>query len=580
MVSNGIGVGTWMSTTTLPVGVLNAGVANEIAYYTAVNTLNGSSGFVLNGTNVGIGSLSPGQLLDVQGTVRTIGFTMSGQTPISGYVLTSQDSSGDATWSSPGAVGGWTVSGNNVYETSGGNVGIGTTLLTTAALTVMNGNVGIGTWIPKEALDVEGTFSIAFFNGNVGIGTYGSVGASPGSGLNILQGNANANVGDNFENTNSTGYEGINLYDNTGTLAASFQYGNATATVPSLFIGNREAGNMNIVMGSTPTTRDIFTNGGNLGIGTQTSNQLDVNGGVSIGTAYNAYTQTTAPAGGLIVSGNVGIGSLTPGYLLDIQGTIRGLGEIVNGNVGIGTTNASAALSIMNGNVGIGTWNPRATLDVEGTLSTVSFAGNVGIGTLVASNLLSVNGNILAAGSIFANPNGSTQTPAAPRLFGFSPAFSAGQAAQVQFGDQSNTLQNGYGARMQLSAYWGIEIRGNDETTAPAFATGTAADSSLAVFAPSTATANIIALENNGGTKTYDAFGPTGNLGIGTSSTQGGLVVTNGNVGIGTFAPTNGFVYNNCAAHSGQAACWAANGAAGYCTTVVSAAGACTCTAC
>ena len=44
----------------------------------------------------------------------------------------------------PGTVGGWTTSGNNVYETSGGNVGIGTTMLTTAALTVMNGNVGVG----------------------------------------------------------------------------------------------------------------------------------------------------------------------------------------------------------------------------------------------------------------------------------------------------------------------------------------------------------------------------------------------------------------------------------------------------
>ena len=54
---------------------------------------------------------------------------------------------GDTTWSSAGGVSGWTVSGSNVYETAGGNVGIGTTFLTTAALTVMNGNVGIGTWV-------------------------------------------------------------------------------------------------------------------------------------------------------------------------------------------------------------------------------------------------------------------------------------------------------------------------------------------------------------------------------------------------------------------------------------------------
>ena len=34
------------------------------------------------------------------------------------------------------------VNTNDVYETKNGNVGIGTTLTTTAALTVMNGNVG------------------------------------------------------------------------------------------------------------------------------------------------------------------------------------------------------------------------------------------------------------------------------------------------------------------------------------------------------------------------------------------------------------------------------------------------------
>ena len=81
---------------------------------------------------------------------------MSGQSATAGYVLTASDSAGDATWSSAGGVSGWTVSGSNVYETAGGNVGIGTTLLTTAALTVMNGNVGIGTWIPSQELLVFG----------------------------------------------------------------------------------------------------------------------------------------------------------------------------------------------------------------------------------------------------------------------------------------------------------------------------------------------------------------------------------------------------------------------------------------
>jgi hypothetical protein len=112
------------------------------------STVSGGALVVTNG-NVGIGTWAPGELLDVVGETRTTAFTMSGQTPISGYVLTASDSSGDTTWASPGTVGGWTVSGNNVYETNSGNVGIGTTSISQGALLVTNGNVGIGTWAPN-----------------------------------------------------------------------------------------------------------------------------------------------------------------------------------------------------------------------------------------------------------------------------------------------------------------------------------------------------------------------------------------------------------------------------------------------
>ena len=134
---------------------------------------------------MGIGSLTPGQKLDVAGTVRTHYFIMSGQVPMLNYVLTATDTSGDTTWSSPGGISGWTITNlTDVYETSGGNVGIGTTITNAgAALSVMNGNVGIGTWKPQGKLDVEGTLSITTFAGNVGIGTW-----VPGSALNIPYG--------------------------------------------------------------------------------------------------------------------------------------------------------------------------------------------------------------------------------------------------------------------------------------------------------------------------------------------------------------------------------------------------------
>src|SRR5208283_1889771 len=119
--------------------------------------------------NVGIGSLTPGTKLDVFGTVRMTGLTMSGQTPSSGYVLTAADSNGDATWSSAGSVGGWTTVGNNIYNTNTGNVGINTvngsnvgigTTTPQGALVVTNGNVGIGTWVPKYSLDMIGNLGI------------------------------------------------------------------------------------------------------------------------------------------------------------------------------------------------------------------------------------------------------------------------------------------------------------------------------------------------------------------------------------------------------------------------------------
>ena len=93
--------------------------------------------------NVGIGSITPGKTLDVQGTVRTVALAMSGQTPNKGYVMTASDSAGDTTWTSAGSVSGWTVSGNNVYETLNGNVGIGTSTLRNK-LAIL-GNIGIGT---------------------------------------------------------------------------------------------------------------------------------------------------------------------------------------------------------------------------------------------------------------------------------------------------------------------------------------------------------------------------------------------------------------------------------------------------
>ncbi|MFC1550181.1 hypothetical protein ACFL46_02695 [Candidatus Neomarinimicrobiota bacterium] len=73
---------------------------------------------------VGIGKTDPDSLLDVAGTTKTEGLMLpTGASD--GNVLTS-DGSGNATWQAPVADGDWTPSGNNIYNSNSGNVGLGT----------------------------------------------------------------------------------------------------------------------------------------------------------------------------------------------------------------------------------------------------------------------------------------------------------------------------------------------------------------------------------------------------------------------------------------------------------------------
>jgi hypothetical protein len=474
-----------------------------------------------------------------------------------------------------------------------------------ATLSVMNGNVGIGTWVPGYTLETEGGSVGLGVNSNTSYLQIGQLANSQSvpNGLSLKdyitstasnQSEAEVEaIARAASNTAST-YFGI-IGDVNNNLASAVNYTAATSLVgvagyttssgsgtitgvASIFAGN-----------STYTgSGGGITNAYGVLVSDQTAatNNYGVYSGLSSGAnKWNFYDNGPAPN---YFNGNVGIGSTAPGQLLDVEGTVRTTGLTLSGNgaangnvlvgnsvgvgtwmpastlastnywnysaagnigvstvqaVGIGTTfiggTGEAALSVMNGNVGIGTWAPRATLDVEGTLSTVTFAGNVGIGTLIASNLLTVNGNMVAYGNILTNATGSS--PASPRLFGFSPGFAAGQAAQMQFGDTDNVIQNGNGDRMQLSAYWGIEIHGDYQAVEGGFAGGTATDPSLTIFGPGVANNNILNLVNKAGTQIYDVVGYTGNVGIGTLNPFGGglivLPVNSGNVGIGSLTP-------------------------------------------
>ena len=440
---------------TLTVTATGVGIGTSSPFGGGLIVLPASTG------NVGIGSLTPGQALDVQGTIRTKAFTMSGQTPISGYVLTASDSAGDTTWTSAGAVSGWTVSGNNVYETLNGNVGIGTSTVNQGALVVTNGNVGIGTWAPLGALIVQ--------NGNVGIGFgFNNVAPTmaPQANLQVANGSGGAatfmiggyNSWYTQFATDALGALTVNGGNNGFGITDILQGGGYTANLTAA------GGNFNIQSNGNTFFDANFS--GNIGIGTFSPiSRLSVNGGVGIGTLLTntAYVSgNSAPSGGLIVQGNVGIGtfnpfagklvvsggnvgigSLVPGQVLDVTGTVRttaltmsgqspvsgyvltasdsagdttwisagtvsgwtvsgnNVYETLSGNVGIGTLALQTALAITNGNVDIGTWT------AAGGNLIVNGGGNVGIGSAWPGTALDVNGTARMTGFTLSN-NGAS----------------------------------------------------------------------------------------------------------------------------------------------------------------------------
>ncbi len=140
---------------------------------------------ILKSGSVGIGTASPGQKLEVNGTTKTVGFQMpTGAT--TGYLLQS-DGNGNGSWVSPASL-------SVAYAETDPQVISATTnliprwngsVLTDGSIVDNGTSIGIGTTSPANKLDVEGGLAVgstysgastaptngAIVEGNVGIGT-------------------------------------------------------------------------------------------------------------------------------------------------------------------------------------------------------------------------------------------------------------------------------------------------------------------------------------------------------------------------------------------------------------------------
>ena len=294
-------------------------------------TTNGNNIYINNpSVQIGIARDNPDATLDVNGTVNatTLRATNiigdgSGITNIQAVNVSGLNNSQ------------WTTNGNDIYINNGGRVGLGTN-------------------DPGYTLDVNGTV-------NVGALTTTSV-SGDGSGLTGIP--ASAVIG----GVGVWTQPGNDIYYNTGNVSIG-----TTATGANLHVEGNVYVSSNLEVGTANLFVDTSTS--NVGIGTSTPGYtLDVDGDINLtGVFYQdglkfvsslwtlngdelTYTASNVEIGTAnlfvnIENSNVGIGTSTPGYRLDVHGTAN-VGVLTTTSVS-GDGSGLTALSALNVTTGL-----------------------------------------------------------------------------------------------------------------------------------------------------------------------------------------------------------------------------------
>jgi len=251
-----------------------------------------SNSLVLGGTganavNVGIGTTSPFSTLSVVGSGYFSGSLTAGNMTATGTITVS----GTATSTFGGPVA--SPSGNLIVASAGTTNNL--------LLNPYGGPVGIGVTNPSDALDVNGTVGIT------------------GGGL-VMSGNLSMNLGQAIYLNGPSNWD-MSILGDSGSI-----YGHGS----NALVLNPGFHNKSTIVFASTTGSDynhsIYFDNTGIGVGVSYSggghkSMLDVAGNMSLG-AYAGVN--AAPTNGLIVSGNVGLGTTSPFAKLSIAGTAGG----------------------------------------------------------------------------------------------------------------------------------------------------------------------------------------------------------------------------------------------------------------
>jgi len=372
--------------------------------------------------NVGIGTTTPGDKLDILSAFRVTGnagYTSAriydGGSVDQGWIdlnssgVTKIQLTGDAaqpSYFNAGNVGIGTTAPGQKLEVHDGNILLSRNdggrpgfLMTYGSNNWMQAIQGDGRLDIFNSNNMDGTALMTLKSGNVGIGTTApsqmlSVGAS-----NQFTVNSSGNV---VVGSSITGTGGLTLYGG----------GSSVAMGSTLYMG------LNSISFGSP---HIINSSYGLNIGSGTTAPIKINGGALL-VGYTSSGESY-PAGNAIISGNVGIGTTAPGYKLDVAGNFN----VSNSNSYFGgsakgqiyfNTNEINSMWADNGNSDLwinysgyqnGATQFRDTRIADGKHNTILFvdgsAGNVGIGTTAPAYKLDVAGDIRSTNNIYATGN-------------------------------------------------------------------------------------------------------------------------------------------------------------------------------